>query len=54
MSAQSRKSITWASVLIMFGLGAFFAGTSALVVLIPAALLIWYGVARPLLHGERN
>jgi hypothetical protein len=54
MSAQSKKSIGWASVLIMFGLAALFAGTGALVVLVPAALLIWYWIARPLLHGQRN
>ena len=54
MSAQSKKSIAWAGVLIMFGLAALFAGTRVLVVLIPAALLIWYGIAQPLLQSDRN
>jgi hypothetical protein len=54
MSAQSKKSIGWTTVLIVFGLAAIYVGTKLLVILIPAALLIWYGIADPLLHNERN
>jgi len=54
MSAQSKKSLIWTMVLMTFGLAAFFAGTRALVVLIPAALLIWYGIALPMLRSNRN
>jgi hypothetical protein len=54
MSAQSKKSLGWTTVLIVFGLVALFAGAKVLVVLIPAAWMIWYGIARPLLHGDRN
>jgi hypothetical protein len=54
MSAQSKKSVGWTFVLIMFGWAALFAGTKVLIVLIPAALLIWYGVAQPMLQGDRN
>jgi hypothetical protein len=54
MSAQSKKSIGWATVLIAFGLAAPFAGTGLLVILIPAALLIWYGIAQPLRHSNRD
>jgi hypothetical protein len=54
MSAQSKKSMGWTIVLMTFGLAAFFAGTRALVVLIPAALLIWYGIALPMLRSNRH
>jgi hypothetical protein len=54
MSAQSKQSIGWTTVLILFGLAALFAGTKLLVILIPAALLIWFGIAQPLLHSDRN
>jgi hypothetical protein len=54
MSAQSKKSLIWTMVLMTFGLAAFFAGTKILVVLIPAALLIWYGIALPMLRSNRN
>ncbi len=53
MSADSRKSISWASLLILFGLLAPFAGEKSLVVLIPAAMLVWYGY-RPAPKARRN
>lgn len=37
MSAQSKKSMGWAVVLMTFGLAAFFAGTKVLVVSDPGS-----------------
>ena len=54
MKAQTKKSLVWTTVLIGFGLTALFAGMKVLVVLIPAALLIWYEIAQPMLDGDRN
>jgi hypothetical protein len=54
MSAQTKKSLAWTTVLIVFGLTALFAGMKVLIVLIPAALLIWYEIAQPMLDGDRN
>jgi len=53
MSANLRKSIGGASVLILFGLVALFGGEKWLVALIPAAMLVWYGT-RPILTRGRN
>ncbi len=53
MSANSKKSMGWAVVLIFLGVVALFAGVLWLTVLIPAAMLIWYGVG-PMLGGGRN
>jgi len=54
MSAQTKKSLVWTTVLIVFGLTALFVGMPVLIVLIPAALLIWYEIAQPMLDGDRN
>ena len=43
----------WTLVLMLLGVAALFAGTKWLVLLVPAATLIWYG-ARPLLRSGRN
>jgi hypothetical protein len=53
MSAQSKKSVTWAIVLLILGVTTLCTGTKWLVVLIPAAALIWYG-AGPMLRSGRN
>jgi hypothetical protein len=53
MSTESKKSMGWTIVLIILGLLALEAGAAWLVILIPAALLVWYG-ARPLLKTGRN
>jgi hypothetical protein len=53
MSINSKKSMGWALVLIFLGLVALFGGVKWLIVLIPAALIIWYGVG-PALRGSRN
>jgi hypothetical protein len=54
MSAPTKKSLVWTTVLIVFGLTALFVGMKVLIVLIPAALLIWYEIAQPMLHGDGN
>jgi len=53
MSANSKKSMGWTIVLILFGLVALFGGVKSLVVLIPAAMMVWYGVG-PALRSGRN
>jgi len=53
MSMNSKKSMAWTFVLILFGLIALVGGDKWLVVLIPAAIMVWYGVG-PALRGGRN
>ena len=53
MSADLKKSTSWAAVLILFGLIALFGGVKSLAVLIPAAVLVWV-VAKPPLRTGRN
>lgn len=53
MSGNAKKSTGWAMILVLLGLTALFAGEKWLVVLIPAALLVWFGSA-PALRRGRN
>jgi hypothetical protein len=53
MSVNSKKSMGWTAVLILLGLVALFGGEKWLVVLIPAAIFVWYG-AGPIIRGSRN
>jgi hypothetical protein len=53
MSADSKKSMGGTTVLILLGLIALVAGPKWLVVLIPAALLVWYS-ASSILRTGRN
>lgn len=53
MSANSKKSMGWMIVLILFGVAALIGGARWLVVLIPAATLVWFGAA-PALRNGRN
>jgi hypothetical protein len=53
MSKNSKKSIGWSTVLILFGLVTLFGGAKWLVLLIPAAMLIWYS-AGPMFGSGRN
>jgi heme O synthase-like polyprenyltransferase len=53
MSMNSKKSIAWMALLIVLGLIALFVGAKSLIVLIPAAILVWYG-AGPALTSGRN
>ena len=52
MNAKSKKSIAWATVLILFGLVALFGGARWLVLLIPAAMFVWYGAGATLRTGR--
>jgi hypothetical protein len=53
MSAASKKSMGWMTVLMLLGVALFFGGAKWSVVLIPAAALVWYGAA-PALRSGRN
>jgi len=53
MSSNSKKSMGWSIVLILLGLAALVGGERWLLLLIPAAILIWYGVG-PMLSSGRN
>ena len=53
MSANAKTSIRATIALVMFGMLVLFAGEKSLVVLIPAAALVWYGAA-PRLRSGRN
>jgi hypothetical protein len=53
MSANSKKSITSTTLLILLGMAALFGGAKWLVLLIPAATLVWFG-AGSALRGGRN
>lgn len=53
MSAEAKKGYGSTAALIAFGLMALYFGVHWLLVLIPAAVLVWYG-ARPALRSGRN
>jgi hypothetical protein len=53
MSRESKKSVSWTIVLVLLGLFAFYGSTRWLLVLIPAALMIW-GVAGQAVRSQRN
>jgi hypothetical protein len=53
MSRDNKKSIGLATVLMMFGVFAMYAGLKSLIILVPAAMLLWYE-ARPQLRSGRN
>jgi hypothetical protein len=55
-SQEARKEIkkSYGSTLVLFMLGvlAFYAGTNWLLLLIPAAILVWYAASGT--HAQRN
>ena len=53
MSSESKKSMGWTIVLMVLGVAALYGGPGWLAILIPAALLVWYGVG-PVLRSGRN
>jgi hypothetical protein len=53
-NASSRKSMGWMTVLILFGLVALFGGERWLVLLIPAATLVWFGAGSALRSGRSS
>jgi len=53
MSVDSKKSVGWTGILILFGMAALYGGSKWLSLLIPAALVVWYA-AKPRLGTGRN
>jgi len=53
MSADGKKSMTGTLLLVGLGVIAVFAGVKWLVLLVPAATLVWYS-AKTRLDGGRN
>jgi hypothetical protein len=53
MSANYKKSIGRSVLLMLLGLVALYGGMKSLIILIPAATLVWYG-ASPVLRSGRN
>ena len=45
MSADTKKSMGWTVVLIALGIVAFCAGPQWLAILVPIAVMVWYGAA---------
>jgi hypothetical protein len=54
MSADSKKSMGWTTVLIILGVAAMYGGTKSLTLLIPAAMLVWYAAGTLLFNGRRS
>jgi hypothetical protein len=54
MSADNKKGYGSTVVLIVLGMLALYSGAQWLMVLIPAALLVWYAAARPGFRRSRN
>ena len=52
MSLISKNSMTSAGVLTILGMVALYAGRTSLIVLVPAALLVWYGTRSALGHSR--
>jgi hypothetical protein len=53
MSAQSKKSFFWTFLLIILGLVSMAGGVKTLILMLPAAWLIWRE-ARPITPSSRN
>jgi hypothetical protein len=43
MSADSKKSMGWTAILVVLGVAALYASAKWLAILVPAAVLVWYG-----------
>jgi hypothetical protein len=54
MSAEAKKSYGSTLALLMLSVLALYGGPSWLVVLIPAALLVWYAAAGSTFRRSRN
>ncbi len=53
MSMNTKKSIGFTILLMLFGVTALYTGVKSLMLLVPAALLVWYE-ARSVAQGGRN
>ena len=54
MSTDAKKSMGWTMVLVTLGIVAFCAGPQWLALLIPAAVLVWYGSTLGVNRGTRR
>ena len=52
MRANSKKSMGWAVVLIVLGMGALYGGSKWLSLLIPAAMFVWFAAKSGLRTGR--
>jgi hypothetical protein len=52
-SSSFQKTIGWTILLILLGVAAICGGTKWLIVLVPAAMLVWYG-SRATVWSSRN
>jgi hypothetical protein len=52
MSADLKKSAGGSLILVLLGLAAFFGATVWLALLIPAALMVWFGTSSALRTGR--
>jgi len=53
MSLNNKKSLGLSLLLILLGMIAMYEGFRSLIILVPAAVLVWYE-AKPVLRGGRN
>jgi len=53
MTAYAKNTLLWALLLVLLGVAALYAGTRSLILLIPAATLVWYE-GRAILRTGRN
>ena len=54
MSAEAKKGYGSTLVLLMFGVLAFYGGARWLLVLVPAAVLVWYAAHDASVRRSRN
>jgi hypothetical protein len=54
MSTEAKKSYGSTLVLLTLGMLAFYGGVSWLLVLVPAAVLVWYAANRAAVRRSRN
>ncbi|HEY1678946.1 MAG TPA: hypothetical protein VGG04_14615 [Candidatus Sulfotelmatobacter sp.] len=52
MSANTRNSLSRTLLLVLLGFIATLAGVKSLVILVPAAMLVWFGDVRALRRGR--
>jgi len=52
MSVELKKSMAWSSVLIALGVLALYSGIGVLAILVPAAILVYYGTAASIFHNR--
>jgi hypothetical protein len=52
MSTNSKKSMGFTIVLVLLGVAALFGGARWLALLVPAAILVWYGAGS--MRNSRN